>query len=624
MKKLRREFVGYTVRQLKGILREQFVNELGGFTANLDLKYSTSQKRSWGDCYDYLINEFRHTTKYDESFLLFEYCLPFTNYRRPDVIMLFEGTVFVLEFKRKDISLDQDVDQLRGYLNFLRRYHEETQKMHFDVQGALILTTSKENYIQPCNGFSLLKGSGLHSLLEGHNLGVILDRASSLAWADSGYEPSKNVLRATANMFLNDDLSMIKNISEHELRNILQGLYELTVEPHNKKRLIFLTGVPGAGKTLALLHTLYKLNQINFNAVFLTGNGPLEKVLSHLLTKASTGAEGGSLIKGIFAYKKAYFNRNSKLPFENSKIPATILFDEAQRAWNEKAMGVSYGMSEPELILKVQGAAAKQRGYTNVVASIGFGQSIYKGEEDEFETWVKVIEKPEYLDWEVYAPSKLKEKLSHIPNVTYLEDLHLDTSIRSNFIDTSQFIEAVLDANMEVARKEFRKLREQGYFIHMVDTLASARSYLETHARDTGDNFYGLISSSNMIIKEHQADLGNVRMIQQSDSKETIGKWYTKNSSEFNAIATEFVCQGLELNIPVLYFGGDFLMENSRWNVRPTKHYEDPNKTIRNIYRVLLSRGRIGLFIFIPKNKGLEETRKFFKTIGVQDLTLMC
>jgi 8-oxo-dGTP diphosphatase len=183
--------------------------------------------------------------------------------------MLFEGTVLVLEFKRKDISLDQDVDQLRGYLNFLRRYHDETQKMHSDVKGALMLTTSNENYIQPCNGFSLVKGRGLHSLLEGHNLGVILDRASSLAWADSGYEPSKNLLRATVNMFLKDDLSMIKNISEHELRNISQGLYELTVEPHNKKRLIFLTGVPGAGKTLALLHTLYQLNQKNFNAVFL-------------------------------------------------------------------------------------------------------------------------------------------------------------------------------------------------------------------------------------------------------------------------------------------------------------------------------------------------------------------
>ena len=120
-------------------------------------------------------------------------------------------------------------------------------------------------------------------------------------------------------MFIKDELSMIKNISEHELRNILRGLYELTVETHKKKRLIFLTGVPGAGKTLALLHTLYKLNQKNFNAVFLTGNGPLEKVLSYLLTKASLGAEGDSLIEGVLSYKKAYFNRNSNSLLKNLK-----------------------------------------------------------------------------------------------------------------------------------------------------------------------------------------------------------------------------------------------------------------------------------------------------------------
>lgn len=426
---MRKEFVGYTVTQLKEMQKERFVDELGAFTASLDIKYSTSQKKSWGDCYDYLNTEFKNTTKYDQCILLFEYCLPFTNYRRPDVIILFEGNVLVLEFKRKDISLAQDVDQLLGYLNFLRRYHDETQKMRFDVKGALILTTSKDNFVQSCNGFSLVKGYGLINFLEGLNLGNTLDKTRSLAWTNSAYEPSKNVLKATYNMFIHDDLSMIKNISEHELQNVLKVLYELTVEPHNKKRLIFLTGVPGAGKTLALLHTLYRLNQERFNAVFLTGNGPLEKVLSYLLTNVSTGADGEALIKGILAYKKSYFNRDSKQTFANAKIPATILFDEAQRAWNEKQMGPSYGMSEPELILNVQGAAATQRGYTNVVASIGFGQSIYKGEEDEFETWVKVIEKPDYLEWEIYAPSTLKGKLNHLPNVIYVEDLHLDTSI---------------------------------------------------------------------------------------------------------------------------------------------------------------------------------------------------
>lgn len=117
-------------------------------------------------------------------------------------------------------------------------------------------------------------------------------------------------------------------------------------------------------------------------------------------------------------------------------------------------------MSEPELILNVQAAASQQHGYTNIIASIGFGQSIYKGEEDEFNTWLKVIEKPEYRDWEIYAPSTLKKQLDHLPNVQFSNELHLDTSIRSNFIGTSQFIEAVLAAEVSQAKEEYHKLRQ--------------------------------------------------------------------------------------------------------------------------------------------------------------------
>ena len=614
------KYIAYTVGQLKQTQRNEFVEKLSLFTKQLDLEFSTSQVKSWGDCYDYLLNTFEHISSYDHCILLFEYCLPFTNYRRPDVIMLFNDKVLVLEFKRKDIDLIQDIDQLTGYLNFLRKFHDQTEQMQLDVVGALVLTVNNGNNMEKANGYTLIKGQSLLRFLEESSSKFAMDYDSSIKWADSSYEPSKNVLKATFNMFIKDDLSMIKNISQHELQNVLDVLHQLTIESHKKKRLIFLTGVPGAGKTLALLHTLYKLNKEGFNAVFLTGNGPLEKVLSYLLTNANTGADGEAFIKGILAYKKAYFDRRTKHPYSNTKIPATILFDEAQRAWNEKQMGASYGMSEPELILKVQGEAASKYGFTNVIASIGFGQSIYKGEEDEFDTWVRVIEQPEYHDWEVFAPATLKEQLKHLQNVSYIEGLHLDTSIRSNFIDTSPFIKAVLSADAVTAKMEYSKLREQGYFIHMVDNLESAKRYLDQHSKETGDRFYGLISSSNINLKDHKQYLGNARMIQQSDTKEAIGKWYFKDSSKLDAIATEFVCQGLELNIPIVYFGGDFLLKNGHWEVNPTKKYEDKETTLRNIYRVLLSRGRVGLIIFVPNNVGNIETRNFLDKLKIETI----
>lgn len=565
------KYVVYTIGQLKQTPRKVFVDNLSVFTHNLDLKFNTSQVKSWGDCYDYLINTFQYSTSYDHCIILFEYCLPFTNYRRPDVIMLFNDKILVLEFKRKDIDLIQDIDQLTGYLNFLRKFHDQTERMQLDVEGALVLTANNENRIEEANGYKLIKGQGLLQFLDRVSTYKAMDYDTSIQWANSSYEPSKNVLKATFNMFKKDDLSMIKNISEHELQNVLEVLHQLAIEPHQKKRLIFLTGVPGAGKTLALLHTLYKLNKEDFNAVFLTGNGPLEKVLFHLLTNVNTGADGEALIKGVLAYKKAYFDKREKEPYPNAKILPTILFDEAQRAWNEKQMGESYGMSEPELILKVQSQAASMYGYTNIIASIGFGQSIYKGEEDEFDTWLRVIEKPEYQDWEIFAPEKLREKLNHLPNVVFKDGLYLDTSIRSNLIDTSPFIEAVLNVDVLTAREEYQKVCKQGYFIHLVDNLESAKNYLENHAKETGDRFYGLIASSNFNLRDHKQYLGNVRMIQQSDTKEIIGQWYFKDSSKLDAIATEFVCQGLELNIPIVYFGGDFLIRNGQWHINPTK-----------------------------------------------------
>lgn len=592
-----------------------FVEKLAEFTTQLDLKYNVSQEKSWADCYDYIYSAFEHITEYDDSILLFEYCLPFTNYRRPDVIMLFQDTVLVLEFKRKEISLIQDVDQLRGYLNFIRKYHAQTSALNMNVVGALILTTNGDHTLQLCNGFHLVKGQALFPLLSTLKLGLKMDEIIVQRWANSDYEPSKNVLKATYNMFIKDDLSMIKNISEHELKGMLELLNHLTIQKHSKKRLVFLTGVPGAGKTLSLLHTLYKLNKDEFNAVFLTGNGPLEKVLSYLLTN-ETGSDGEALIKGVLAYKKNYYDRNTK-KVRDARIPATILFDEAQRAWNEEQMG-SYLMSEPELILNVQASAAQQHGYTNIIASIGFGQSIYRGEEDEFTTWLNVIEKPEYLDWEIYAPSTLKEQLDHLPNVQFRDELHLDTSIRSNFIDTSQFIEAVLAAEVSQAKEEYRKLRQQGYYIHLVTDLEKAKQYLETNALETGDDFYGLITSSNIRRENQKAHLGNVQMIKQTDTKERIGQWYFRNSSDLAAVATEFVCQGLELNIPILYFAGDFLLRDGQWNVDLTKSYQNPEQTIRNIYRVLLSRGRIGLFIYLSNEPKCRETVAFFENVGIE------
>lgn len=154
----------------------------------------------------------------------------------------------------------------------------------------------------------------------------------------------------------------------------------------------------------------------------------------------------------------------------------------------------------------------------------------------------------------------------------------------------------------------------------MVDDLRKAKTYLEKIAHETGDKFYGLITSSNISHDKRRVYLNNAKMIKQTDSKETIGGWFFRNSSKLDLVASEFVCQGLELNIPILYFAEDFIIDNGRWKVNPIKVYKKPEQTIRNIYRVLLSRGRIGLFIYLPREGNSYETIKFFESVGIEIL----
>ena len=130
-----------TVKELKETDEESLMYELNRFVeSELDLPVKDSQKKSWIECIEYMKRTFSKTDVYDNMWLLFEYCIPLSCYRRPDVILFFKNTVLVLEFKRKSISLQVDKDQLRGYLNQIRNYHQKTHEYKLDIKGALVVT----------------------------------------------------------------------------------------------------------------------------------------------------------------------------------------------------------------------------------------------------------------------------------------------------------------------------------------------------------------------------------------------------------------------------------------------------------------------------------------------------
>lgn len=627
--------------QLKEYSEIRLAKELDGYVEKLDLEVQESQRKSWRECIKYLKNTFKGDSLYDDVYILFEYCIPLSCYRRPDVILLFKNTVLVLEFKRKKVSLEIDKSQLRGYLNELRNYHEKSHEQKLEIIGALVVTEAEEDIYYE-NGIDIVEGNKLKEYLEKfdkENLIPMKEREVVL-WAGSNYMPLVSIIDATTNMFLKGEIPQIKNIDEGSIKGTQDFIMDKINNNENKKRIFFLTGVPGAGKTLVLLNILYNLNNIDKNqflkALFTSGNGPLISTLSYILSKDKEKLEGEAFIKEIKNIKSSLFDKFKDYPKPEAISYETILFDESQRSWDLNHMQqYKFNVSEPEVLLKLQNKAFNDGGKANLVCSYGEGQSIYLGEESGFGIWSEVLNKKEYMDWEVYCSKDLGRYFKGRNNTFLKEELFIDTSIRGNFIDVNPFVNATLEVDYERSSSELKKIISNGFDIKISREFLKIKDYLGEYANQCSDKFYGLITSSNASLLTLQKTIPNFKKILSQGDNYRIGKWYVDDCCNLEEAAAEFGCQGLELNLPIVVFGRDYIIKDGSWNIsqkvlqkakidksyNKVLKYKDKDEIFRNIYRVLLSRGRKGLVLFFPNGcKDLDQTYEFFAKIGVKEL----
>lgn len=351
--------------------------------------------------------------------------------------------------------------------------------------------------------------------------------------------------------------------------------------------------------------------------------------------------DGEAFIKDIKSIKSNYYDKNKNCPMEGKRFFKSIFFDESQRSWDFEHMNsYRFKVSEPELLLRIQDKSFKENGSCNLVCSYGDGQSIYLGEEGEFDVWSNELNKEEYKDFEVYIPPQYECYFKDRNNTFVLEDLFIDTSIRGNFIDLDPFINAVLEVDKETAAKELHKVISKGFDIKVSRSFSEIKNYIEDSEKDNINKFYGLIASSNASIKTLKGCISNFNKILTQSDNSRIGKWYVEDCKNL-VEAAEFGCQGLELNLPILIFGRDYIIKNGKWIINPKVEanskegmkiykYKNKEEIFKNIYRVLFSRGRKGLILFIPeeciyngkvyKCSDLEETYKFFISIGVKNL----
>ena len=420
------------------------------------------------------------------------------------------------------------------------------------------------------------------------------------------------------------------------------------------KVVCFVTGIPGAGKTLAGLNVVHNpalRGEGRPPAVFLSGNGPLVKIVSAAIVrdfrrrKQVGGAERtvSTFVQNVHTFVRAALDKPDQPPPEN-----VIVFDEAQRAWNsiqnERKTGQEH--SEPEVVLSIM----DRHEWAVVVALVGGGQEINSGEAGLAE-WGRTLHQ-HFRHWHVVAPpqaidgdtSLAGHKLFEAGNEVGLHiesepSLHLNVNQRSFRAQRlAEWVQAVLDGDAFGATAITPDLSDFPFVI--TRSLAKARAWLREHTR--GLRRCGLIASANAL--RLRADGLELSSGFRQGNRDMYVHWFLDNpsdvrsSNQLEVAASEFECQGLELDWVGLCWGGDFTRDQathdwsyrnfagSRWNKVPEGI---DRRYLLNTYRVLLTRAREGMIIWVPTGNAddptrnpavLDATATYLKSCGLSEI----
>lgn len=600
--------------------------------------------------------------------IFFEFSIPRMG-KRVDAIAIIENVIFVIEFKVGESKfLSYQIEQVWDYALDLKNFHKPshnaviapilvaTEAKHSYLQ--IITTSHNDNLILPIRsnkddlGFSISETLKFFKETEIIN-GEIFEKGS--------YSPTPTIIEAAISLYNNHSVEDITR-SDAEAKNLTQTTDAISdiieyAKINKKKVICFVTGVPGAGKTLVGLKvaTTHLDNEKGNTSVYLSGNAPLVAILQEALTRDKVKREAilgkkitkntarqavKSFIQIIHHYRDAYLV-NPEPPFDHVAI-----FDEAQRVWNreqtikfmrQKKNQPDFSDSEPEFLIS---CLDRHEDWAVMVCLVGGGQEINTGEAGISE-WLDAIYQ-KFFNWEIYISPHLtdseyaavdaikKVEKNHV--VKFNPDLHLAVSMRSFRAENlSLFVKHLLDLNIEAA-KQVLNLISSNYPIVLTRNLVEAKGWLKEKAR--GTERYGLIVSSQaQRLKPFAID---VKSPINPVNWFLDGKDDVRSSFYLEDVATEFQVQGLELDWACVTWDGDLRYSDVGWKTFAFKGYKWQNiinlerrKYLINAYRVLLTRARQGMVIVVPegdnddhtrKHEYYDETFKFLKELGIKQL----
>lgn len=669
----------YYQNEISIFLKEDSEKILGELAHNHHFALDIAQKNAWLEQIENLKGQL---TDFQTGQVFFEFSIPRMG-KRTDVLLLIRGIVFVLEYKVGAKAYERyQIDQALDYALDLKNFHAGSHS-----KSIVPILISTKGPLQDNSMSWYADGVAVPLLSNGKNLSILIQQSISAiykrpindysqsygmrdhpqdklddarTWSESGYKPTPTIIEAAQALYQGHSVEEISR-SDSGAKNLtittdcINAIIDNS-RKYGRKSICFVTGVPGAGKTLAGLNiSTQKLdNSSGEHAVFLSGNGPLVAILREALARDEVGrakAEGKKISKDAAKQKVSAFIQNihhfrdEGLKSDAPPIEHVVVFDEAQRAWNrdqaEKFMiqkrGQSvFDMSEPEFLISLMD---RRKDWCTVICLIGGGQEINTGEAGLIE-WFNAL-RSKFQHWDVYHSGQLtnknynwgedlESKLSSL-NVKKDEALHLGVSIRSYRAEkVSEFVGAIIDGDNEQARNISSSLAN--YPIVLTRDLNQARDWLISKAR--GTERLGLIASSGAIRLKPEgvvvkAEIDPVTWF--LNGKEDI-----RSSYYLEDVATEFHVQGLELDWTCVCWDADLRMYNGVWamyNFKGTK-WQSVNDAYRrvylaNSYRVLLTRARQGMVIFIPNGNDRDltrppsyynETYDFLKNCGIEEL----
>lgn len=627
------EFIGHSSETILGIL-----------TACSEFPVEASQRDAWLEQIRVLKNTLAPFP--GSGRLYFEYAVPRLG-KRIDAVALIGHVIFVLEFKvGEDKFLTSARDQVWDYALDLKNFHASSH----DKAVAPILVATRATSIPICVEQSAVKDGVFRPILASEQslseaLRTVLSWSPAAPiraeqWEAGRYLPAPTIVEAARALYAGHEVAEIaRSGAEKDSLALTSAAIDRIIDQcktERQKAICFVTGVPGAGKTLIGLNVATKHTAPGeLHSVFLSGNGPLVAILREALARdhvARHRQRGEAVRKGealsrvrAFVQNVHHF-RDEYLRDSGPPSDHVAVFDEAQRAWNHQQTAAfmqrkkgkdGFSQSEPEFLIS---CLDRHQDWAVVVCLVGGGQEINTGEGGIAE-WIDAVRRS-FAEWHIYLSPELHDaeygagavvqQAREHGRTQFNPDLHLAVSMRSFRAEhVSSLVKSILDLDTTTARQTFRRVQGR-YPIVLSRSIPRAKRWLREHARGT-ERFGVLVSSQAERLKPHGI---SVKTPMDPVHWFLDGKDDVRSSYYLEDVATEFHVQGLELDWSCVVWDGDlrrgdkgwehFSFVGSRWqNIKMPER----RSFQKNAYRVLLTRARQGMVIVVPEGEEQDPTR---------------